>query len=214
MTRERTATALLALLLIGCRPTGEADPLQLGTERGAPASALAPGADSVGLDGQLARLEAELRAAADEDGDRFATRLRRAEAITDRLLEDELPVVWLPGEYFVEARLRQLQVRADRIVAGLQRGASAGDLRDEVDTFLSAVTRVRADIRGGGSPEAPPPLDSLLADSAAYARAPGVWDTVRAAAGTGAPATGAPTPGAPARTGPRLLGTPVDTSRN
>lgn len=207
--------ALLAVLLVGCRPPEDRDPLRVEGQRAAPAAALAPGADSVGLTGQLAQLEAELRAAADEDGDVFLARVQRAEAITDRLLEDEPEVIWLAGDYFVEARLRQLQVRADRILARSRRGASPDELQEEVSTLLAAVSRVQADIARGGSAQAPPPLDSLLADTAAYTRDPGVWDTVRTARGeTGGatPATGAPA--APGRSGPRLLGTPVDTSRN
>lgn len=209
MTSHRTAAALLVLLLAGCAPGEEGDPLRRGGERAIPASALAPGTDTLGLTGQLARLEAELRAAAEEDGDGFTARVRRAEAISDRLLEEDPEVAWLPGEYFVEARLRQLQVRADRILARLRRGAEADDLQDEVTAFLSAVTRVQAEMARGGSARAPLPLDSLLADSAAYARDPGVWDTVRTAGAAGSPGDRAPA--APTRTGPRLLGTPVDT---
>lgn len=196
----------LTLLAVGCRSAEDADPLAQQTERAAPAAAVAPAADSVGLSGQLASLEAELRAAIEAEGDGLMDRMARAEAITDRLLESEPQVAWLAQDYFTEARLRQLQVMADRVIARLRRGASFDQLEPDLDSFVRAVERLRERLASGGSAEAPPPLDSLLRDTAGYRRAPG-----QAAGEAGAAAGGAPAQAAPAQRGPRLLGTPVDT---
>lgn len=205
--RAFIALLALALVAVGCRPAEDADPLQIQPERAAPAAAVAPGADSVGLAGQLARLEAELRAARGSSGDELRDRMTRAEAITDRLLEDEPEIVWLADEYLVEARLRQLQVMADRILARLRRGAGADRVRADIEEFTATVAGLREALGAGGYATAPPPLDSLLRDSAAIRRSP-----AEALGVSGARVRAASPPTAPQQTRPSLLGTPVDTT--
>lgn len=208
--------ALALLASAGCRPAEEADPLRAQPERPAPAAAVAPGADSVGLAGQLATLEAELRAALETSGDDLRARTTRAEAITDRLLEEEPSVRWLAQDYLTEARLRQFQVMADRVVARLRRGASSEDVEADLEAFAAAVVRLRQDLERGGVAALPPPLDSLLRDTAAFGRSPaqamaGAERAAGAPAASGAAQGGAPpAPAQPAEPQSRLLGTPVD----
>lgn len=88
--------------------------------------------------------------------------LMRAEALTDRVLETQLPFGWLAAQnYSVEARVWQLQAQADRIVARLRAGARREDLLPEAEALLRDVTELHSSIAGGG--EAPPPsIDQLL----------------------------------------------------
>jgi hypothetical protein len=115
---------------------------------------------------------------------------RRAEAITDRLLEARQPFQWITQEqYSLESRLRQVQSSADRILAQLVTGAPRDTMLLDLRELRAEVVRLRAVVARGGT-RAPPPLERLLrADTA----------------------TGAPRPRAPATapTGPRPLGTPV-----
>ncbi|NIP77977.1 MAG: hypothetical protein GWM90_01745, partial [Gemmatimonadetes bacterium] len=73
---------------------------------------------------QLHELSGELSRATAGEADGVLT----AEAISDRLIHAERPVDWLASGYDVEARLRQLQAMADRVVARLRRGASLADV--------------------------------------------------------------------------------------
>jgi hypothetical protein len=110
------------------------------------------------LGDQLRAMEVELQAAQDGDPDRVLT----AEAISDQLISAVRPVDWLAGGYDVEARLRQLQALADRVVAQLRRGASVAQVEEEVAIMREAVQDLqeRLSVAGGGA--APLPLDSLL----------------------------------------------------
>lgn len=107
---------------------------------------------------QLRAMEVELQSAQEGDPDRVLT----AEAISDQLISAVRPVDWLAGGYDVEARLRQLQALADRVVAQLRRGASVGQVEEEVAIMREAVRDLqeRLALPGGGA--APLPLDSLL----------------------------------------------------
>jgi hypothetical protein len=148
-------TALLPLLGCGDDAGGGRVP------RDAPpaAAVVVPGQESASLEEQLRDLEAELeRALAGEP-----ERLLPAEAITDRLIDARRSVDWLGVGYDVEARLRQLQAMADRVVAMLRRGASVSDVEDDILIIRAAVVDLRDQLaRPGGGP-APPSLDSLLA---------------------------------------------------
>lgn len=129
------------------------------------AAMIAPVRESMSLDDKLARLEAEL-GLAQERGEldaRARARIFRAEAITDRILETEPPFVWLAEGYDLEARLRQLQALADRIVAQVRRDEPEPVVRGDVERLKRQVGELRAALRAGGHSVAPTPLDSLLA---------------------------------------------------
>jgi hypothetical protein len=154
----RKTSLVLVLGLLACRNSDDsaesAPPLTMRDLRG-----------TASLDLALASLEQELNAAIRGDGD-LDRRLARAEAITDRLLETQLPFPWLTETaYGVEPMLRQIQVLADRVVAACSRAvrcAAGQDLRD----LYAKVRAVRVGLRGKGGP-APLLLDSLLARYAA-----------------------------------------------
>lgn len=132
-----------------------------------PAALLAPVRESMSLDEKLKRLEVELAAflRSDVEESDAVLRLFRAEAITDRLLEAEPPVRWLASGYDLEARLKQLQALADRVVAQLRREPEREDVRADARALLLDVRALRLALAEGGT-EAPLPLDSLLAQYA------------------------------------------------
>lgn len=145
----------------GCQRNPEED--RMSAPPPPPAVRIAPIRDSMTLEERLAVLEAELDAALDDDRLDAVTkqRLFRAEAITDRILETELTLTWLAEGYDLEARLRQLQALADRIVAGIRRDEpEAGILLDAVRLRRQVQSLRSALAEGGMNP--PPPLDSLL----------------------------------------------------
>ena len=127
-----------------------------------PAAALA-GRQSI--DQGLRLLDAELAAAmAGNLGSSEAkARLMTAEAISDRLLEAELPFRWLNArDYSVDAMIRQIQSLADRIVAKLRNGMGGQDILVDVRDMRQKVLMLRRDLAAGGG-AAPVSLDSLLA---------------------------------------------------
>lgn len=123
------------------------------------AAVVAPGMEAENLADQLQKLEAELERALAGEPERLLT----AEAVTDRLIHAERAVDWLPTAYDVEARLRQLQAMADRVVARLRRGASLPSVEEDVATMRAAVRDLEAQLARPGGGRAPPTLDSLLA---------------------------------------------------
>lgn len=129
-----------------------------------PAVVLTAALEPLSLDEKLALLEEELTAssAGDEIDDQAIARLFRAEAITDRLLESRLPFAWLAEGYDLEARIRQIQSLADRVIALVRRGADESEILEEVASLRRQVTELREALRHPGS-EAPPTLDALLA---------------------------------------------------
>jgi hypothetical protein len=156
MLRRRAVIVLL--LLAGCQrleePTQEAEP---------PASAIAPigGAPlSKALELLDRELVAAIRGRLEGDGrDSFL----RAEAISDRLLETQYPFRWLrAGSYSVDARLRQVQALADRVLAQLRSGQPRDQVLGDVQLLRRNVLELRQALAQGGGP-APPPLDRLLA---------------------------------------------------
>ncbi|MGH7503508.1 MAG: hypothetical protein ACREL7_17415 [Longimicrobiales bacterium] len=115
------------------------------------------------LDASLARMEAELDTAlaAGVDGAGIE-RLYRAEEISNRLLESHPPFAWLDGEnYSVDARLRQIQSVADRVVARIRSSGQREDLLADVESLRSEIRDLRAGLAQGGS-AAPVPIDRLL----------------------------------------------------
>lgn len=122
------------------------------------AAVVAPGMGTETLDEQLRKFEAEIQRAGQGDPERLLT----AEAISDQLIHARRSVDWLANGYSVEARLRQLQTMADRIVSLLRRGASLESVEDDVAIMLAAVQDLqrRLETHGGGA--APPSLEALL----------------------------------------------------
>jgi hypothetical protein len=122
---------------------------------------------------------------------------RRAEAITDRLLEARLPFEWFAHEqYSLESRLRQIQSMADRVLAMVETGSPREDILTELRLLRTEVVRLRQAVAQGGT-RAPHSLQRLLSGG----------DTAGAAgdrARQQAPPAAAP---APAAGGP--IGTPV-----
>ena len=150
-----TAVCTLGSLACGRSPGDE----RLEAQGAPPAAALlAPRETSESLDAQLERLRLELAAGMEGDPDR----LLRAEAITDGLMEARRPFDWLATGYDVEARLRQLQAMADRVVARLRRSAPLSEVAEDVETMTRAVADLRAQLATGAGGPAPPTLDSLL----------------------------------------------------
>jgi hypothetical protein len=128
-----------------------------------PAAALAGRHQS--LDEGLKLLDAELSAAMSGDLGSASgkSRLMRAEAITDRLLEADLPFHWLNArDYSVESMIRQIQALADRVVAKMRNGMDGAEILVDVRDMRQKVLMLRRDLTAGGG-AAPVSLDSLLA---------------------------------------------------
>ena len=117
------------------------------------------------LDAGLKQLDDELAAAMSGNlGSKEAQdRLMRAEAITDRLLESELPFHWLKArDYSVEAMVRQIQALADRVIARMRNGMEGAEILADVRDLRRKTIELRRGLALGGGP-APISLDSLLA---------------------------------------------------
>jgi hypothetical protein len=118
---------------------------------------------------------------------------RRAEAISDRLLEARPPFEWIASEqYSLESRLRQIQSALDRVLAQLQTGAPRDTMLRDLRVLRTDVVRLRQTLAAGGT-RAPPSIHQLLRG-----------DTARPP-----PVRGGATPDPPVPSGPRPLGTPV-----
>ena len=196
----RAGVIFAALLAAGCGPGSD------GADRFEATATVALPPDTLDLEGNLGRLQDLIAAARESDGDELFARVREAEAVTDRLLETQPPVEWLPEQYSLDATLRQFQAAADRIVARLRRGASPEDLAEELGEFAASVAHVRQVLREGTGIAAPADLDSLLADSVAARRNPAeVFGATPVAAPPSRPA-----PDTARR--PRLLGASTDST--
>jgi hypothetical protein len=162
---RKNAILLLVPVLLACSP-GNPEEAEVSSPAPPPAAALAPLRGPVHLDQTLAQLEGELVRAINGVGD-FNTHLIRAEAITDRLLETQMPFAWLRSRsYGVEPMLRQIQSMADRILAQMRSGMGEEAVERETREMHKRVRDLRFALRaGGGSP--PLSLDSLLAAYAA-----------------------------------------------
>jgi hypothetical protein len=120
---------------------------------------------------------------------------RRAEAITDRLLEARLPFEWFAHEqYSLQSRLRQIQSMADRVLAMQETGAPRDAMLTDLRLLRTEVVRLRQAVAQGGT-RAPPPIHRLL-----------VGDTVGAGE-VRAGAAGSVPAGPPS--GPQPIGAPV-----
>lgn len=143
------------VLLMGC--DGETM-LRMPQEAPPAAAVMAPGMGTEALDEQLRLLETEIEHAGPDDPERLLT----AEAITDQLIHASRSVDWLANGYSVEARLRQLQTMADRIVSLLRRGASVESVEEDVAVLLTAVRDLQRQLDRPGGGVAPPSLEALL----------------------------------------------------
>jgi len=112
----------------------------------------------------LQRLETQIDSAIDDGlGAGSIRRLAAAEAVTDRLIETGLPFEWIRVDdgYSVEARLRQIQALADRVMALARGGVDRDSLDAGVRAFRDRVHGLRLDLEeGGGTP--PVPVENLL----------------------------------------------------
>lgn len=151
---------LIIIVTAACRPrtddTADAD-------QAPPAASVAPIAGAP-LDTALALVDNELRLAIDNhlDNTGFA-HFQRAEALSDRLLETRFPFAWLKGQsYSLEAKLRQIQALADRILAELRSGTPPDSAMYDLKLAQSEVALLRQAMRAGGG-AAPMPLDKLMA---------------------------------------------------
>lgn len=149
---------LLILPLVLITACDRETTLRMPREAPPAAAVVAPGMGTETLDEQLRNFEAEIRRASAGDPQRLLT----AEAISDQLIHARRSVDWLAGGYSVEARLRQLQTMADRIVSLLRRGASLESVADEVAIMLTAVQDLRRQLENEGGGAAPPSLQALL----------------------------------------------------
>ena len=116
------------------------------------------------LIGNLKALESELSTAIGRGTDhRAIENILRAEAITDGLLESEMPFSWLTANsYSLDSYLRQIQALADRVVAQVRSGVDQVVVTRELIDLRRRVISVRRALAQGGT--APPrSLDSLLA---------------------------------------------------
>lgn len=152
-------TALLALSACG-RPN--ADALDAQPE---PPAAWAPVPAGMPLDRSLEMLNEELDTVlrAGLDAPDITQHLLRAEVITDRLLEANVPFGWLTGEaYSVEAKLRQIQALADRIVAEVRSQAPEDSILADIRALRHDTSVMRSGLVAGGT-AAPTPIEDLLA---------------------------------------------------
>jgi hypothetical protein len=157
--RMRKALLLLVLLLVGCRNDQTGSSADAG-----PVIAFGSGRSAISLDRALALLENELTKALANPG-AFGAHLDRAETISDRLFETQMPFPWLiDSAYGVEPMLRQIQALADRIVAERRSGFTENTQQMIPDTrdLLKKVQGLRVALRGKGG-AAPLSLDSILA---------------------------------------------------
>ena len=166
-TLAPTGRMLIRILLLclivplsGCKNNPEEDAVS----QPAPPPAAALSRQSLTLDQSLMELEKELSTAIGTGMDGSAeAHILRAEAITDRLLETELPFTWLKANaYSLDSWVRQIQALADRVVAQMRSGVDQGTITRDVTELRRKVIGLRQSLaQGGGNP--PPSLDSLLA---------------------------------------------------
>lgn len=156
--RNRALAALAGLAILG--GCGRAPQPDDGIRAGQTAP---PPRTNPSLDASLARMEAELDTAlaAGVDGAGIE-RLYRAEEISNRLLESHLPFAWLETEnYSVDARLRQIQSVADRVVARIRSAGPRADLIADIEALRGEIRVLRAGLARGGT-AAPVPIERLL----------------------------------------------------
>lgn len=187
----------VTLALVGC--DFRQDQGRVGREAPPPAALLAPG-QGAGLLEQLRLIEDEIDLALEGDASRVLT----TEAMSDQLLHAPREIDWLATGYSVEARLRQIQSKADAIVATMRRGSTLAAMEPDLQTLRIAIRDLQQQLQLPGGGAAPPTLETLLAQDPLQDARVGVG------ARPAAPAeTPAETPAeAPAPAG-QPLGTPV-----
>lgn len=155
---DRTAKLLRTALFlaIGCGQPAEVIP---GADAIDPAAVRVSG---LPLGRVLEQLEARLDTAlADGPGGPSGRRLAEAESITDRLIETDLPFARLADGYSLEARLRQIQALADRVMAQTRGGMDRADLEADLRALRDRVRSLRQDIARGGGPAGIPVAELL-----------------------------------------------------
>lgn len=181
----RSLSIVLCLLIAAC---------DAGSEPDVPATPIAAaGAVRAGmpLDSMLYQLDLRLTEAIERQlDDQGTSSFIAAETITDRLLEARMPFEWLDDQdYSVQARLRQIQSAADRVMARIRTDVDGAQTMTDLRGLREDVVALRRAIARGGT-RAPPDIHALLAS-----------DTVRQ-----------PTQRPAARdtpTGPRPIGEPL-----
>jgi hypothetical protein len=155
---------VLALALIVTASGCQQNPEESAVSQPAPPPASALARQNLPLDQSLKELEKELSTAIGRGMDASAeANILRAEAITDGLLESEMPFSWLTANsYSLDSYLRQIQALADRVVAQLRSGVEQTVIIREVIDLRRKVISVRRSLAQGGG-ASPPSLDSLLA---------------------------------------------------
>lgn len=143
-----------------------------------PAALITAVTEPMTLDGKLRFLEQELDRllTLGVSDDRARIRVYLAEAITDRLLDAPPPFAWLAQGYDLEAKVRQLQALADRVVAEVRRDSPQEEIIADLTMLRRRVAELRRDLTVQGR-DAPPSLDSLLASVS--------LDSIRAVVGEG-----------------------------
>lgn len=190
---KRPVLLLAACLAAACGPR---TPEQESSSR-ATIAVMAEVRPGTPLEDMLEMLDGHLvNAMSGEMEGRALDEFRRAEALTDRLLEARMPFEWIPSEnYSLESRLRQIQSSADRVLAQVRTGTPRPIMLQDLRTLRSEVARLRQLVAAGGT-TAPTPIDMLLAG-----------DTTGRGAG---PGSAGATPDVPQRAAPRRpLGTPI-----
>jgi hypothetical protein len=155
------ALILVVVVLTGCRR----NPEESAVSGASPPPAAALAREHQSLDQGLRRLDQMLSLAmrGDLENQAAKNRLMQAEAITDRLLEAQLPFHWMRSrDYSVESAVRQIQALADRIVAQVRNGMDGQDILPDVRDLRRQVIELRRGLAAGGG-AAPLSLDSLLA---------------------------------------------------
>jgi hypothetical protein len=111
----------------------------------------------------LQRIEAELDTAITGHLDTDALpHLTRAEAMTDRLPESRLPFGWLAVQHYsLEARLWQIQARADRVLAEIRIGVRREDVVSDVEALREQIATLRSALAAGGAQQ-PESIERIL----------------------------------------------------
>jgi hypothetical protein len=152
---------LFSSLLAGCNRNPEETP----TSDPTPPPAAALSREHRSLDDGLRQVDQALAQAmrGNLKGQTAKNDLMRAEAITDRLLEAEMPFYWMRArDYSVESAVRQIQSLADRVIAKLRNGMDGQSILPDVREMRRKVIDLRRGLVAGGG-AAPLSLDTLLA---------------------------------------------------
>jgi hypothetical protein len=152
--RSLRVSLFVSVLVVACRGSTPDD----GAATDLSAAASLPDATSLPLDQLLEMLQKELDLVFEnEKSEEEATaHLIRAEELTDRLLDSRIPFEWLSAEqYSVDARLRQIQALADRVLAQIRIREPWPSIMADARTLRESVERLRAELAEGGT-AAPP----------------------------------------------------------